>query len=77
MSGDAPAPKRRATARPKRQAGAFSQPPWRRLENPFPPIALLTDDQIEAIHQASLTILSEMGIEFMSAEARRILSTTG
>ncbi len=38
---------------------------------------LISDDELEAIHQASLTILSEIGIEVLSAEAREILSAAG
>lgn len=68
---------RRAGSRGKRTPGAFTQPPWRRLRNPFPPMKMLSDDAVERIHRESLTILSDMGVEFMSAEARRVLKSAG
>ncbi len=68
---------RRTRRRPQRTAGAFEQPPWRTLRNPHPPMRLLSDDQVEMIHQRSLKILSEMGVEFMSDEARRVLKEAG
>ena len=37
--------------------------------NPYPPMALLSADQVEAIHEASLHILENFGIEVMSARA--------
>ena len=47
------------------------------LRNPYSPLELLSEDQIEAIHQASLRILAEQGIRFLSGEARDILRTAG
>lgn len=38
---------------------------------------LISDDEIEAIHQTSLTILAEVGIEVLSAEARDIFASAG
>ena len=36
-----------------------------------------SDDEIEVIHEASLTILEEHGIEFLNDEAREILKAAG
>jgi len=68
---------RRSLSRAKRTVGAFQQPPWRVMENPYRPLEVLSQDQIEAIHHASLKLLSEMGIEFMSTEALEILEKAG
>ena len=38
---------------------------------------LLSDDQVETIHQASLRVLAELGIELMSAEGRRLFKEAG
>lgn len=38
---------------------------------------LATEDQLEAIHEASLEILSEIGIDFLLPEARRRLAAAG
>ncbi|HSM43878.1 MAG TPA: trimethylamine methyltransferase family protein, partial [Acidimicrobiia bacterium] len=61
------------------QAGptAPQQPPWRQSVRPFQPVDLATEEQIEAIHQTSLQILSEIGMDFLNPEARRLLAEAG
>ncbi len=56
--------------REKRQVGSIPQLPWRNHRNPYKPIEVLSADQIEAIHNASLRILEEFGIEFLDDVAR-------
>jgi trimethylamine---corrinoid protein Co-methyltransferase len=46
-------------------------------KRPFPPTKLVSDDQLEAIHHASLRVLSEIGMDFMLPEARDILRKAG
>lgn len=73
-------PRRRRTGSPRdREAGAHLIPqlPWKQPRNPYPPMKILSDDQIEAIHQASLRVLAELGIELMSAEARALFRQAG
>ena len=70
-------PRRREQARPRRQAGGVPQLPWMDLRQPYPPMPMLSDDQVEAIHRASLRILREIGIELMSAPARALLRSLG
>jgi len=60
---------RRRRSSPRRTAGAILQLPWTRVETPFPPVEVLTPEQVERIHDASLRILEELGIEVMSADA--------
>ena len=55
----------------------FVQPPWQPLRNPYPPTELVSADQLEAIHDASLTVLEELGINFLLPEARQILKAAG
>ncbi len=52
-----------------RSGSAIAQLPRRRVENPWPPMEVLSADQVEAIHEASLYILENFGIEVMSAHA--------
>ncbi len=66
----------RAGRRAARRAG-IHQLPWRTLRNPFRPLEVLTADQIEAIHQASLRILAELGMDFLHPEALDILAAGG
>lgn len=67
---------RRKTAR-RRNGGGIRQLPWRSLVNPYRPIEVLSEEQLEAIHLASLWILEELGIEFMSAAALDLLARSG
>ena len=47
------------------------------LRNALPPVTPLSEDQIEAIHDASLEILEEIGIEFQGAAACEIFRKAG
>jgi trimethylamine---corrinoid protein Co-methyltransferase len=60
-----------------REQAAPAQLPWRQLRRLFDPVELATEEQIEAIHEASLRILSEIGLDFLSPEARRLLAKAG
>jgi len=69
-------PSRRRSRQPRPRRG-LAQLPWRRLRNPYRPIEVLSGEQVEAIHQASLTILEEIGMDFLHPEALAILRTAG
>ncbi len=56
---------------------AIQQQKPNKARRPFPPTRLISDDQIEAIHHASLKVLSEIGMDFMLPEARDILKKAG
>jgi trimethylamine--corrinoid protein Co-methyltransferase len=47
------------------------------IRNHLPPLEILSSDQVEAIHEASLTLLEESGLEFMGAAARAVLRDAG
>src|SRR5215471_9859867 len=57
--------------------GAVAQLPWRQLRNPYAPATLLSADQIEAIHNASLQVLEEIGVNVLLPEAREIYRQAG
>ncbi|MEX1038936.1 MAG: trimethylamine methyltransferase family protein [Acidimicrobiia bacterium] len=54
-----------------------SQEPWRQPRRHFKPVDLIPEDQIEAIHETSLQILSEIGVDFLHEDARRLLAGAG
>jgi trimethylamine---corrinoid protein Co-methyltransferase len=60
---------REGRGRTRRVAGSLSQLPWRPLKNPYRPLEVLDEDQLEAIHQASMRILEEFGLEILSDAA--------
>lgn len=68
---------RRRSRNPRRRGGAIRQLPWKTITNPFPPIESLDPDGLERIHQASLRILSEIGIDFLLPAALDILRRSG
>lgn len=70
---------RRGGRAAKRAAGSatFEQPPFRQLAIPFQPTNLVSEDELEAIHRASLRVLKEIGIEVLHEEAREIMRRHG
>ena len=77
---DRTGPEPRGTAkrrRDRRTGGGVPQLPWRRLANPFRPVEILSADQVEAIHRASLRILAEIGVEVLGDRALDMLARGG
>jgi trimethylamine--corrinoid protein Co-methyltransferase len=68
---------RRSADRTQARSTRIPQLPPGRLRNPYPPMALLSDDQVEAIHDASMRILEEFGIEVMSPRALALFERAG
>ena len=50
---------------------------WRSLTTPYPPIEVLSADQLEAIHLTSLRVLAEIGMKVLSPDARRLYENAG
>ena len=63
--------------RQRRDATAVHQLPWRTVNNPFPPIEILSTDQVESILDAALTILETQGFRFLQEESRELLRAAG
>jgi trimethylamine--corrinoid protein Co-methyltransferase len=59
------------------RSGAISLLPWRNVRNPLAPIEVLSADQVEAIHQASLQVLSEIGMKVLGQQAREVYRRAG
>ncbi len=53
------------------------QPPWQLLRRPYDPVRAVSDDQLEAVHQASLRVLHETGIDFLHPKARQMWAEAG
>ena len=68
---------RRSADRANRTAAAIPQLPPRRVRNPYPPMQMLSDDQLGAIHEASMHILENFGIEVMSPRALDLFAKAG
>lgn len=72
--------KRQTTAGRRREAGASTrvpQLPWCTVRNPYPPFEIASADEIESIHESSLDVLEEIGVNFLLSEARELLKAAG
>ncbi len=63
--------------RARRAAAGLRQLPWREVANPYAPIEVLSADQVEAIHDASLRVLEEIGVRVLDSGARARLARAG
>ena len=54
-----------------------AQPPWRLHARRFDPTPVVSDDELEAVHEASLTVLRDTGMDFLHPKARRMLAEAG
>jgi trimethylamine--corrinoid protein Co-methyltransferase len=72
-----PRRRRGADRTSNRGPSAIPQLPHRRVRNPYPPMQMLSADQLEAIHEASLHILENFGIEVMSPRALSLFEAAG
>ena len=68
---------RRRAGRGRRETGGIRQRPWSTLVNPYAPIEVLSADQVEAIHDASLRVLEELGIDIWLDEGLDLLADAG
>lgn len=69
---------RETTRRRKRRTPSGPvQRPWRRTQNPYRPIEVLSVDQIEHIHNASLDVLEQLGLDMWCDEAMDIFAAAG
>ncbi len=50
---------------------------YRNLRNPFTPVRVFSDDQVESIHTAALGVLERQGMRIMSARGRAVLDAAG
>src|SRR6185312_1000589 len=58
-------------------SGAFEQPPFRQYRIPFEPTRIVSNDELESIHLASLRVLKEIGVDVLHDEARAIMKKSG
>ncbi|MCP4981735.1 MAG: trimethylamine methyltransferase family protein [Gammaproteobacteria bacterium] len=68
---------RRRKTRTSRQSSrnqGFAQLPFAQLNNPYPPLEIISADQLETIHQASLRILRDIGLRVDSPSALKLMS---
>ena len=67
----------RLSGRSKKRDPVVAQPPWSQPRMRFDPLRAVSEDELEAIHRASLRVLAETGIDFLDDTARRQLTNAG
>jgi trimethylamine--corrinoid protein Co-methyltransferase len=67
----------RVRRRPRRGPDAIPLAPWRTLRNPYRPVEILSDDEVETIHRASLRIHDEIGVELLGDRAVEVFRADG
>jgi trimethylamine--corrinoid protein Co-methyltransferase len=70
----------RREGRRRREAGAHEsvpQMPARQVRLRFPPMSLISEDEVESIHTTALQILEESGMEVLNPEARALYGGAG
>ena len=55
----------------------IAQRPFEQLKRPYQAVPIISDDQIEQIHQASLKLLSETGLDVLHDDARTLMKKAG
>ena len=68
---------RRARTEARRIATRRPDPAWLQWQNPYPPVPQFSEDQIEAIHEASLRVLRDIGIRVLGADALAVYTAAG
>ncbi|HPE61726.1 MAG TPA: trimethylamine methyltransferase family protein [Thiolinea sp.] len=53
------------------------QQPWKQPRNRFPPVNVLSEAQLLHIHEASMAILEQVGLEVLNDDARRRMLAAG
>ncbi|MDA8871935.1 trimethylamine methyltransferase family protein [Candidatus Thioglobus sp.] len=68
---------RRGRGKTTREVTNFQQAPYGQKKNPFQPMNIFSEDEIESIHEASLKVLCDTGMDIQSPRAVKILKRKG
>jgi trimethylamine--corrinoid protein Co-methyltransferase len=63
--------------RPARTPNAIPQPPFGQVPRPYEPIRVLSEDHVEAIHQAALKLLATQGMRVLNGRALDLFRGAG
>lgn len=67
----------RRRRRTKRVANEIEQLPWRDVVNPYSPIQVLHEEQLDKIIEGAFTILETLGMRFIEPDSRKQLERAG
>jgi trimethylamine---corrinoid protein Co-methyltransferase len=63
--------------RRERAGAVIPQLPWERIRNPYPPMEILSPDQMQDLHDTSVRILKDLGVKVMGANVRALFARAG
>ncbi len=63
--------------RPPRAVNAIPQPPFGQVPRVYDPIRVISEDQVEAIHRAALSVLAEQGMRVLNSRAVDLFRQAG
>ena len=69
--------RKRSSKRKARARSSYFDIPYRQLRNPWPAYEIVGQDEIEAIHNASMQILENTGVRFLDDEALDLWTHAG
>lgn len=69
--------RRRRQRPPRGETATKREVNYRQLKNPFPPMNVFSDDEIESMHEAALTVLEDLAIKVLLPEARGLYRAGG
>ncbi|MCW8872579.1 MAG: trimethylamine methyltransferase family protein, partial [Xanthomonadales bacterium] len=69
--------RRSRDTRSNRGGSGIRQLPWRDIVNEYPRLEVLSADQVEAIHLASMDLLENQGMRVLHEGARALLAKAG
>lgn len=72
--------RRRSGGRQRTQAAAarnIEQVPFQSVRRPFEATRVVSEDELESIHETSLSVLRDIGIDFLEPDARALLKAAG
>jgi trimethylamine--corrinoid protein Co-methyltransferase len=68
---------RREKHRRREASAALQQPAYTQARLPFPPMRLISDDEVETIHDKSLLLLEDIGMDVLNEEACALYRSAG
>ena len=68
---------RRRNKRKKPKKDSITQLPWQEVVTRFSPWKIISEDEIESIHHASLDVLESVGMKVLHQDARNIFKNAG
>jgi trimethylamine--corrinoid protein Co-methyltransferase len=68
---------RPATAPRRRRAQDIVQQSWMQLTNPLASVKLISEDEVESLHKAALSLLETVGLRCPLPEAQKVMSKAG